>query len=63
MRQPSRGCANRPPPTSFQHASKELAMRIGQEQQEFEILPAEEEQQPVVLPERDPQQQPEPVPA
>jgi hypothetical protein len=38
-------------------------MRIGEEQQEFEILPAEEDQPPVVAPERDPQQQPEPAPA
>jgi hypothetical protein len=38
-------------------------MRIGEEQEEFEILPAEEEQQPVVLPEREPQPQPEHAPA
>ena len=38
-------------------------MRIGEQQEEFEILPAEEEQQPVVLPEREPQQQPEDAPA
>jgi hypothetical protein len=37
---------------------KEPAMRIGEDQEEFEILPAEEEQ-PVVLPEREPQRQPE----
>jgi hypothetical protein len=37
-------------------------MRIGEEQQEFEILPSEEEQ-PLVLPEREPQQQPEAAPA
>jgi hypothetical protein len=37
-------------------------MNIGEEQEEFEILPAEEEQ-PVVLPEREPQQQPEGAPA
>ena len=41
---------------------KELAMRIGEEQEEFEILPSEEEQ-PLVLPEREPQQQPEAAPA
>jgi hypothetical protein len=34
-------------------------MRIGEQQEEFEILPAEEEQQPVVVPEREPQGQPE----
>jgi hypothetical protein len=34
-------------------------MQIGEEQEEFEILPTEEEQQPVVLPEREPQPQPE----
>lgn len=38
-------------------------MRIGQEQEEFEILPAEQDQQPVVLPEREPQRQPEDAPA
>ena len=38
-------------------------MRIGEEQEEFEILPAREEEQPLVLPEREPQQQPEPAPA
>jgi hypothetical protein len=38
------------------------AMRIGEEQEEFEILPAEEDQ-PVVVPEREPQQQPEDAPA
>jgi hypothetical protein len=42
---------------------KEPAMHIGEEQEEFEILPAEEEQQPTVLPEREPQQQPEGAPA
>jgi hypothetical protein len=36
-------------------------MRIGQQQQEFEILPAEDEQ-PVVLPEPSQQEQ-EPAPA
>jgi hypothetical protein len=41
---------------------KELAMRIGEEQEEFEILPTEEEQ-PLALPEREPQQQPEAAPA
>ena len=38
-------------------------MRIGEQQEEFEILPAEEEQQPVVLPEREPERQPEDAPA
>jgi hypothetical protein len=36
-------------------------MQIGEEQEEFEILPDEE--QPVVLPEREPQPQPEDAPA
>ena len=36
-------------------------MQIGEEQQEFEILP--EEEQPLVLPEREPQPQPEAAPA
>lgn len=40
---------------------KEPAMHIGEEQEEFEILP--EEEQPVVLPEREPQQHPEAAPA
>jgi len=34
-------------------------MQIGKEQQEFEILPTEEDQQPVVPPPPEPQQQPE----
>jgi hypothetical protein len=38
-------------------------MRIGEDQQEFEILPTEQEQQPVVLPEHEPQRQPEDTPA
>jgi hypothetical protein len=38
-------------------------MRIGEEQEEFEILPAEDEQPPVALPEPDPQRQPEDAPA
>jgi hypothetical protein len=38
-------------------------MHIGEEQEEFEILPAEEEQQPAVLPEREPNQHPEAAPA
>jgi hypothetical protein len=37
-------------------------MQIGEEQQEFEILPTEEEQ-PLVLPEREPHPQPEAAPA
>jgi hypothetical protein len=40
---------------------KEPAMQIGEDQQEFEILP--EEEQPLVLPEREPQHQPEAAPA
>ena len=36
-------------------------MQIGEEQQEFEILPDEE--QPLVLPENEPQPQPEAAPA
>jgi len=42
---------------------KELAMHIGEEQQEFEILPTEQEQQPLVLPEHEPPLQPEDTPA
>jgi hypothetical protein len=37
-------------------------MRIGEEQEEFEILPAEEEQ-PIVLPEPEPEPEPEQAPA
>jgi hypothetical protein len=37
-------------------------MRIGEEQEEFEILPTEEEEQPAVPPEREPKQ-PEDAPA
>jgi hypothetical protein len=52
----------RPPPTSSPSKHpKEPAMQIGEEQEEFEILP--EEEQPLVLPEREPQQQPEAAPA
>jgi hypothetical protein len=40
---------------------KELAMHIGEDQQEFEILP--EEDQPVVVPEPEPPRQPEDTPA
>jgi hypothetical protein len=40
---------------------KEPAMQIGEEQEEFEILP--EEEQPLALPEREPQQHPEAAPA
>lgn len=36
-------------------------MRIGEQQEEFEILP-DEEDQPVLVPEREPQR-PEPAPA
>jgi hypothetical protein len=38
---------------------KESAMHIGEDQQEFEILPTEQEQQPLVVPEHEPQRQPE----
>jgi hypothetical protein len=40
---------------------KEPAMQIGEEQEEFEILP--EEEQPLALPEREPHQHPEAAPA
>ena len=40
---------------------KELAMPIGEDQQEFEIRP--EEDQPVVVPEPEPPRQPEDTPA
>jgi hypothetical protein len=56
-----RGCADQTPPTSSHKHPKEPAMQIGEEQQEFEILP--EEEQPLVLPECEPQPQPEAVPA
>jgi hypothetical protein len=36
-------------------------MQIGEQQEEFEILP--EEEPPLVLPEREPQQHPEAAPA
>jgi hypothetical protein len=42
---------------------KEPAMQIGKEQQEFEILPTDEDQQPVAPPQPEPQQQPEDAPA
>jgi hypothetical protein len=39
-------------------------MQIGKEQREFEILPTEEDQQPVVAPPQpEPQHQPEDAPA
>jgi hypothetical protein len=38
-------------------------MQIGKEQQELEILPTEEDQQPVAPPPPEPQQQPEDAPA
>jgi hypothetical protein len=38
-------------------------MHIGEEQQEFEILFTEQEQQPLVVPEREPPPQPEAAPA
>jgi hypothetical protein len=37
-------------------------MQIGEEQEEFEVLPTEEEQ-PLALPEREPQPHPEAAPA
>jgi hypothetical protein len=40
---------------------KELAMHIGEDEQEYEILP--EEDQPVVVPEPEPPRQPEDTPA
>jgi hypothetical protein len=51
----------RQPPTSSHEHPKEPAMQIGEQQQEFEILP--EEEQPLVHPEREPQPQPEAAPA
>jgi hypothetical protein len=57
-----RGCADETTATSSTKHPKEPAMRIGEEQEEFEILPSEEEQ-PLVLPDREPQQQPEAAPA
>ena len=62
-RQRSVAAPTRPPPQAPSKRPKELAMRIGEQQEEFEILPAEEEQPPVVLPEREPQRQPEDAPA
>ena len=50
-------------PTGFPSVLKEPAMQIGKEQQEFEILPTEEDQQPVTPPQPEPQQQPEDAPA
>jgi hypothetical protein len=38
-------------------------MQIGKEQQEFEILPTEEDQQPLAPPQPEPQLQPEDLPA
>ena len=38
-------------------------MHIGREQQEFEMLPAEEDQQPVAPSTPEPQRQPEDAPA
>jgi hypothetical protein len=59
----SRGPTTPYPPTSFTKSPQGAAMHIGKEQKEFEILPAEEEQQPVMPPEPEPQQQPEDAPA
>jgi hypothetical protein len=60
-----RGCADNTAadtlPATIPNHPKEPAMQIGEEQEEFEILP--EEEQPLVLPEREPQQHTEPAPA
>ena len=50
-------------PTGSASVLKEPAMQIGKEQQEFEILPTDEDQQPVAPPQPEPQQQPEDAPA
>jgi hypothetical protein len=50
-------------PTGSASVLKEPAMQIGKEQQEFEILPTEEDQQPLAPPQPEPQQQPEDTPA
>jgi hypothetical protein len=50
-------------PTGSPSVLKEPAMHIGQEQQEFEILPTEADQEPVAPPPPEPQQQPEDAPA
>jgi hypothetical protein len=50
-------------PTGSPSVLKEPAMQIGKEQQEFEILPTEEDQQPLAPPPPEPQQQPEDAPA
>ena len=50
-------------PTGSPSVLKEPAMRIGKEQQEFEILPTEEDQQPLAPPQPEPRQQPEDTPA
>ena len=50
-------------PTGSPSVLKEPAMQIGKEQQEFEILPTEEDQQPLASPQPEPQQQPEDAPA
>jgi hypothetical protein len=61
LHQPQCGCAQ---PDRRQQAPskqpKELAMQIGEEQEEFEILP--EDEQPLALPEHEPHQQPEAAP-
>ncbi len=49
-------------PTSSASA-QEPAMQIGEQQEEFEILPTEEDQEPLVPPEPEPQRQPEDTPA
>jgi hypothetical protein len=57
-----RGCADKTAADELPASIlKEPAMHIGEEQEEFEILP--EEKQPVVLPEHEPQPQPEAAPA
>jgi hypothetical protein len=50
-------------PTGSPSVRKEPAMQIGKEQQEFEILPTEEDQQPVAPPPPQPQPQPQDAPA
>jgi hypothetical protein len=56
-----RGCADKTAADKLpSNHPKEPAMHIGEQQEELEILPTEEEQQqPLVLREREPQQHPE----
>jgi hypothetical protein len=55
------GCAHETAADKLPAKGKELVMRIGEDQQEFEILP--EEEPPVVVPEPEPPRQPEDTPA